>query len=86
MFFVYIIYSDKFDKYYKGFSTNPHQRLVQHNSGESRYTKSFTPWKLIYIESFENKTQALKREKGLKKYSKSQIKYLVSTSKNELHK
>lgn len=33
-FYTYIIYNEVFDKYYKGFSTNPKQRLIQHNLGE----------------------------------------------------
>ena len=84
MYFVYIIYSEKFDKYYKGFSENPTTRLEQHNNKESRYTQHFTPWKLIYIEQLPDKTSALKREIVLKKYSKSQISELIKSPKNTL--
>ncbi len=86
MYYVYIIYSKNYDRYYKGFSENPTRRLDSHNNGKSRYTKSFTPWDLIYVEEFSNKSQALKREKSLKKYSKSQILELLSSPKNILKK
>ncbi len=86
MYYVYIIYSIKYDKYYKGFSENPKKRLETHNDGKSRYTKLFIPWKLVYVEEFTDKRQALKREKGLKKYSKSQILELLSSQKNILEK
>jgi putative endonuclease len=84
MHFVYIIYSDKFDKYYKGYSQRPYHRLEEHNLGLSRYTKHFIPWKLVYLESFPTKRQALIREKGIKKYSKSQILDLIDYSSNEI--
>jgi len=67
-FYVYIIYSPKYDKYYKGFTLNPQKRLEEHNDGLSRYTSNFRPWKLVFLEKFNDKTKALKRERGLKKY------------------
>jgi putative endonuclease len=86
MFYVYIIQS-QFDKsYYKGFSTNPLHRLQQHNNKESAYTSTKTPWLLVHIEIFVSKTDALKREKVLKKYSHQQIEQLMSSSKNQLKK
>ena len=82
--FVYIIYSIDHEKYYKGYSTDPYRRLVQHNNKESRYTKHFVPWKLLFLEKFSSKTEALRREKSLKKYSKAQIEELVQSPKNIL--
>lgn len=82
--FVYIIYSEQYDKYYKGYSTDPYKRLLQHNAGKSRYTRSFIPWKLVYIELLPDKTEALKREKSLKKYSKNQVRELMTSPKNIL--
>ena len=82
--FVYIIYSGTYNKYYKGYSLAPLKRLVQHNNKESRYTSSFTPWKLVYIEQFQTQKEALIREKRLKKYSKAQILQLIQSSKNKL--
>ena len=64
MYYVYILWSEKHDKYYKGFTTNPLERLRAHNLGESRYTKHFTPWKIIHLELFDEKSLALKREKA----------------------
>jgi putative endonuclease len=84
MFYCYIIYSETHNKYYKGFTENPDKRLQQHNNGESRFTKNFIPWKLVFIQSFENKADALKREKVLKKYSHAQILQLIHSSLNEL--
>ncbi len=82
--FVYIIYAQNFDKYYKGYSTNPYERLLLHNNLQSKYTSHFVPWILIYIELLPSKKDALSREKSLKKYDKSQIKELIKSQKNIL--
>ena len=52
---------------YKGMTDNLDKRLVEHNNKElSFWTKRGTEWKLIYKEEFDNKTDALKRERWLK--------------------
>mgnify|MGYP001007012685 CR=1 FL=1 len=83
-YFVYIIYSSSGDCYYRGFSENPINRLEQHKTGQSRYTSKFTDWKLVFVESFDTKREALIREKVLKKYSKAQINDLMTSPKNEI--
>ena len=83
-FFVYIIQSNLDQSYYKGFSENPLERLLYHNSGMSSYTSTKLPWRLVYIEELETKRDALIRERSLKKYSHSQIENLILSSKNVL--
>jgi putative endonuclease len=63
-FFVYIIKSLADQSYYKGFTETPIIRLERHNNGESRYTKNKLPWDLVYLECFEQKKDALIREKS----------------------
>jgi putative endonuclease len=81
-YFVYIIYSGTHDKYYRGYSTNPINRLMQHNNKESEYTSRFCPWILVYVEEAPTKSDAIRREKGLKKYAKNQIEDLIKLPKN----
>jgi putative endonuclease len=83
-FFVYIIKSLADQSYYKGFTENPIIRLERHNNGESRYTKNKLPWDLVYLECFEQKKDALIREKRLKKYSHQQIEQLIISGMNKL--
>ncbi len=80
--FVYIILSLKDSSYYKGYTLNPMQRLLQHNRGESTYTKTKLPWQLVYVEEQIDKRAALIREKALKKYSHLQIEKLIVSDKN----
>ena len=67
MYYVYVIYSEKFKKRYTGYCNDIDKRLDWHNElSEKSWTKKYRPWILIYFESFQMKTDAIKREKYLK--------------------
>lgn len=66
-FIVYILYSEKFDKTYIGFTSSLIERFRSHNSlAKTGYTKNYRPWVVSHIEVFETKTNVIKREKWLK--------------------
>jgi len=46
--FVYIIYSEKNDKYYVGSTINIDNRLNEHNSGRNKSTRSGIPWEIKF--------------------------------------
>lgn len=63
---------------YSGYTVDLDKRLKAHNSGKgARYTRTRLPVRLVYYESFESKTEAMKREAAYKKLSKSQKESLV---------
>ncbi|HNZ86331.1 MAG TPA: GIY-YIG nuclease family protein [bacterium] len=68
MYTVYILQSLKTKKYYIGHTKDINDRLRRHNTGLSKYTKKFIPWKLIYSEEYQTKSEAYKREMEIKKY------------------
>ena len=70
-YFVYILQSEIDESYYIGYTSNLQNRLTEHNSGKTRYTSRKRPWKLVYREEFQDKSEALKREKFLKKQRNS---------------
>lgn len=79
MWFLYIIYSHKLDRYYVGYTDDLAWRIERHNSGWGRYTKTGIPWKLVYQEEFETKSEAIKREREIKKKkSRKYIENLIS--------
>ena len=82
-FLVYILYSEKFDKTYVGFTSSLIERLYSHNLYATKgFTIKFRPWKVVYIEVFETKNQALVREKWFKTgVGRDKIKELL---KNEI--
>ena len=81
-YYVYILQSEKDNSFYKGFSESPSIRLLQHNAGETTSTRHLTPWKLVYVEQMASKTEALIREKNLKKASRERVIALLYHPKN----
>ncbi len=68
--------------YYTGWTTNPKERIKMHNSGHgAKYTRSRLPVKLVYTESFSEKSEALKRECAIKKLSRKEKEKLMSKEK-----
>jgi putative endonuclease len=64
--------------FYVGYTANLEARVWEHNEGRTGYTSKKRPWQLVYSEQFENKTDALKREKFIKaQKSKSFIQALI---------
>ena len=69
MFTTYVLYSEKFDKIYIGYTSDLKNRLLSHNQlAKKGWTIKYRPWKLVNTEEFETKSEALKREKELKSY------------------
>ena len=67
MYHVYIIQC-KECRFYIGSTENIEKRLEQHNSKQFRgWTNRYNEWKLVYSESFNTRTEALKRERQVKK-------------------
>ena len=84
-YFVYIIFSNSYNIYYNGFTTDPQKRLIQHNNNESRFTAGKGSWKLVYLEKFTSKKEALVKEKKLKRSNSSYIKWLIGQPINMLN-
>jgi len=54
------------NRFYVGLSDNVEKRLKGHNFGQTKSTKGYRPWKLIYSEFVGSREDARKREKYLK--------------------
>jgi putative endonuclease len=83
MYYVYIIKSERNERFYTGYTSNLRKRLWQHNNGKSTYTKSGGPWKVIYYEASLDEEDARSREKYLKsgmgkRYLRNRIKRFLS--------
>ena len=75
VFYVYILYSEKLKKHYIGFSSDIEKRLDYHNSTKYNHiwTKRGIPWNLVFKHAFDNKPEALKAEKFIKKQKSKQF-------------
>src|SRR5258706_14846929 len=68
-FYIYILFSPAFDKYYIGYSIDPSRRLIEHNTKPfNTYTSKFRPWELkAYFYCGINESEARALEKFIKK-------------------
>ena len=58
---------------YTGYTTDIDARITTHNEGlGAKYTRGRLPITLRYVEVFETKSEALKREYAIKQFSKKQ--------------
>ena len=72
-YFVYILYSQKIDRYYIGYSQDPILRLnTRHNLGKVKATANGAPYQLVKMKEFHSETLAMAEEKRLKK-AKSRV-------------
>ena len=80
MWIVYIIRCQD-QSLYIGITTNLKKRLEKHQSGKgAKYTRGRGPFKLVYTESYPNRSQATKREYSLKNLSHSKKMYLINNA------
>ena len=83
MFYVYILRCAD-DSLYCGYTTDVEKRFEKHKSGKgAKYTRSHLPLEIVYIEEFENKSDALKREHEIKSMTRLQKEKLVSLYHSE---
>jgi putative endonuclease len=77
-FVVYILQSKSNQSFYVGYTSFLILRIREHNSGMSKHTSKHIPWEVVYVEFFNSKTEAIKREKSIKKMkSRNYIEELV---------
>lgn len=71
---LYILQSAATGRLYTGITTEPERRLREHNghgSKGARYTRTGRPWHIAYLEVVGTQSDALKRERAVKKMSRS---------------
>jgi putative endonuclease len=67
VFSVYVLRSLRNDKRYVGYTGKmPTEKLAEHNSGATRWTRSNRPFELIHCEEFGDAKSARQRENFLK--------------------
>ncbi|MCE5003637.1 GIY-YIG nuclease family protein [Staphylococcus pseudoxylosus] len=76
--YIYIV-KCKDGSLYTGYAKDVTQRIAKHNNGQgAKYTKIRRPVQLVYQEMFDTKSEALKREYEIKRYTRQQKLELIS--------
>lgn len=86
MYYVYVLQSERDDKFYTGFTHDLNKRIEEHNSKISKATAGRTPLNLVYYEFCLNHKDAMKRERYLKstwgkRYIKGRIENYLEENK-----
>ena len=81
MFYVYILTNSNKKVLYTGFSDDLERRLYEHKTKFYRqaFTAKYNVDKLMYYEEFQDKGDALHRERQLKRYHRKWKEELIET-------
>lgn len=64
---------------YTGWTTDVERRIKAHNEGQgAKYTRSRRPVKLVYVEEFQTKEEAMRREAAIKKLGRKEKEHLIA--------
>ncbi|MGM0604573.1 MAG: GIY-YIG nuclease family protein [Halobacteriota archaeon] len=80
MHYVYVLECND-GTYYTGYTTDPDRRVAEHDAGAgAKYTRGRTPVELIHLESFGDRSTAMRREYAIKQLSRAEKESLVADS------
>jgi len=81
MCYVYMLKCND-EKLYTGWTMDVHRRLIEHNTSNkgSKFTRARRPVEICYIERFDDKSSAMKREAEIKKLTKAKKIELVKSN------
>ena len=66
---------------YTGYAVDPRKREKAHNIGRgARYTSGRRPVSLVYSEAFESRSEALRRECQIKRWTRAEKEALIAGS------
>ena len=83
-FYTYIILTEN-DTLYCGYTDTPLARFEKHKTGTAaKYTRANKPIKMVYLQEFNSKSEAMKEEYRIKKLPRSQKLLLISSELNLL--
>ena len=77
-YYVYILLCED-GSYYTGYTKDVKGRVEQHEKGQaSSYTSMHKPEKIVYVERFDSRGEAMKREREIKSLSHSKKERLAN--------
>ena len=81
-YYVYILRC-KDGSYYTGHAKNVERRVEMHKKGRgAKYTRIHEPEELVFVEKFESRGEAMRRERRIKTLSHNKKQQLINTHNN----
>jgi putative endonuclease len=79
MYFTSILYSEKCDRYYIGYTSEIIARLERHNTGKVAATRNCLPYQIKATKEFQSELEARREELRLKKQkSRKYLEWLIT--------
>jgi putative endonuclease len=72
MFSTYILWSESLQRFYIGQTDDLDARLAYHNAGHVKSTRAGRPWQRVYHETFDTRSEAVRRERQIKNWKSAQ--------------
>jgi len=66
-FTVYLLWSERIQKYYTGHTECISRRITEHNRGKNRSTVKGMPWEITCLQEVSSLQEAIKLESKIKK-------------------
>jgi len=78
-YYVYVIQCED-GSFYTGCTKNVDSRMKLHMNGKgARYTRMHRPEKLVYVEEFDSRAEAMKKERKVKMLKRAQKLELINS-------
>jgi putative endonuclease len=78
-YYVYVLACEN-GTFYTGYTRNVEARLRLHKKGKgARYVRIHPPEKVVYVEKFETRSDAMKRERQIKRLTHAKKQKLVNS-------
>jgi putative endonuclease len=71
--FVYILYSESLDMFYKGQTKDLSDRIKRHNMNQEKATQNGGPWALVWSTKKPTRSSAMILERKLKNLSRKRL-------------
>jgi putative endonuclease len=65
-YFVYVLRNPE-KRIYIGYTIDLKRRVCEHQEGKGGWTRDRGPWELVYYETFDDRKEAMRRERNLKR-------------------
>ena len=79
MYFTYILYSEKCNRYYIGYASDVNARLERHNAGKVTATRNCLPYHIKATKEFQSEPEARREELRFKKQkSRKYLEWLIT--------
>ncbi|MEM2999159.1 MAG: GIY-YIG nuclease family protein [Candidatus Bathyarchaeia archaeon] len=85
-FYVYILLCED-GSFYTGYTKNIDMRIELHVRGKgARYTRIHKPERVVYVELFDSRAKAMRREREIKKMTRQQKLDLINSQDPDTHR